>query len=620
MSRTLFLLFCLLAAAKCLHSQSSLPHYLDSLKGTVDSQVGIERVSTLLHIAANSNYVGEYDSAEVYATHALALLQPEDPDTLRIDGLSDLSVSLMNQGNHVKAMEGFTTVLDQSEKLNDRKRIAGAWHNLGTVYFQDKQFRQAIVHTQKGVRIYEEQGNPLSRELIRGQTSLGISYMFAGSYDTSLVWLMKAKQATMIIQDDQSTLGVVYYLGLNYRYLNRYEDALEAYFEAMPLAKSLGNKAFVSASYQSIAGIYDLQGKHQLAIENLDSALHIAKEIGNKSLIFESLYGLAQNYHKSGQHLKAYAYLKKHIAAKDSVLKEQNALAIAEMKAKYEAEKQEQKIVLLESQDEAKQLKLQVAYSWQYGLVGAIVLFVLIIIVLLNRFLIKQRLSLKLLNANRELEIEKENMELKALLSQMNPHFIFNTMNSIQEFIAINDKEKAHEYLSLFGRLIRRTLDNSNQQMVPIQEEILSIEEYVQLESLRVENFTFEIDISPEIDIYNLCIPPMLIQPYIENAIWHGITPLNRSGKISLKMTLSEERLTCVVQDDGIGRDRSAGQKIKSELRTENQPRGTDITQKRVQVLWAKRKHDFEVEIIDLYDETQLATGTKVKIDIPYEY
>jgi sensor histidine kinase YesM len=198
----------------------------------------------------------------------------------------------------------------------------------------------------------------------------------------------------------------------------------------------------------------------------------------------------------------------------------------------------------------------------------------------------------------------------------MNPHFIFNSLNSINYFISNNDKLSANRYIADFSRLIRRILSNMGSDFVNFSEEISSIKDYLEIEHLRFgDKFEYEIDISGIEEPDPLMVFPGLIQPFIENAIWHGVRALdNRKGVIKLRLTLNGmDCIKCLVEDDGIGRKRSG--EMKSHFENHNS-RGISIVMERLQIISKIRDRNYTLEITDLYPE-ESETGTRVEIDIP---
>jgi hypothetical protein len=234
-------------------------------------------------------------------------------------------------------------------------------------------------------------------------------------------------------------------------------------------------------------------------------------------------------------------------------------------------------------------------------------------------FLIYRRLRQIRLREGEKTELNRRaaDMELKALRAQMNPHFIFNAMNSIQNFIIRNESESAHRYLSKFSKLIRNVLDNSKNKLVPLEQELETLELYLELESLRFEHkFTYAFIIDPSIDMNFAEIPSMLIQPYVENAIWHGLLHRPENGKITISMTLTEnDIIRCMIEDNGVGRRRS--QELKKNMVRTHKSVGMEVTRERLEIINKTSNSDLSVHVTDLYDDAGNPCGTRVIIYIP---
>ncbi len=228
-------------------------------------------------------------------------------------------------------------------------------------------------------------------------------------------------------------------------------------------------------------------------------------------------------------------------------------------------------------------------------------------------FMIRNRRKLE----KEEVRRKMVEMELKALRSQMNPHFTFNTMNSIQHFINANEPEEANIYISKFSRLMRMILDNSREEFITIEQEMDALRLYLEIEKLRFfGKFEFEIEMDEEIDEAFERIPPMVIQPFAENAIWHGLMTKDGPRNLIIKLELADEDgILCVVEDNGIGR-KKAGEN-KSKFRTKHKSHGMNITQTRLELLNSMNKNKLESKIIDLTDEEGIGRGTRVEIYIP---
>lgn len=219
----------------------------------------------------------------------------------------------------------------------------------------------------------------------------------------------------------------------------------------------------------------------------------------------------------------------------------------------------------------------------------------------------------------RKTELNKKiaNIESQALRAQMNPHFIFNTLSSIQHYISNNDTDAALKYLSKFAKLMRRIMDNSKQQMIAVSEEISALELYLELETMRFDKkFIYHISIDKEIDQTYDRIPSMLIQPYVENAIIHGLLPLEASGKISISMEKQNDTILCTIEDNGIGREKSKD--FKKNRVQQHKSMGMSITKERLDILNSSLNSNISAEIIDLFENGK-ASGTKVRLIIPLD-
>ncbi|WP_276501245.1 sensor histidine kinase [Terrimonas pollutisoli] len=218
-----------------------------------------------------------------------------------------------------------------------------------------------------------------------------------------------------------------------------------------------------------------------------------------------------------------------------------------------------------------------------------------------------------------ELQQQKTELEMQALRAQMNPHFIFNSLNSINRFILQNNKARASEYLTKFSRLVRLILQNSQQALISLESELESLQLYLELEALRFDyHFEFKITIEDELDTDIIKIPPLIIQPYAENAIWHGLMNKEEKGHLEIKLFQEEDSLCCRITDDGIGRKKAA--ELKSKSASIHKSIGMQITASRIEMLQHKKQLDTSIKITDLVLADGSADGTEVIIKMPLMY
>jgi len=206
-----------------------------------------------------------------------------------------------------------------------------------------------------------------------------------------------------------------------------------------------------------------------------------------------------------------------------------------------------------------------------------------------------------------------------ALTRQMNPHFIFNSLNAIQLYILQNDTRLSNKFLTKFSKLIRLILENSQTTLISLEKELLTLNLYLELESLRFkEKMEYAIDIQDEIDTLGVKIPPMIIQPFVENAIWHGLMNKNdqTTGQLGIIFSLEDENIICRIEDNGVGRAKA--KEINAEKNNTHKSMGTTITQDRIELINSIYKTNISVEYIDLFDDKQESKGTVVKITFTY--
>ncbi len=216
-----------------------------------------------------------------------------------------------------------------------------------------------------------------------------------------------------------------------------------------------------------------------------------------------------------------------------------------------------------------------------------------------------------LFRSNKQQKLANNLLALKSMRSQMNPHFIFNALNSVNSFIVVNDERNANRYLSEFSVLMRSVLENSDEDFIPFSKEVELIELYVKLEHNRFkEKFDYEIIVDKAIDLDEYSIPPMLLQPYIENAIWHGLRYLEEKGKLEVLIeSRGKEKLAVIVQDNGVGRKRSQELKTKNQLKQKS--KGMSTIKKRISILNDMYQDRISVSVSDLFED---GTGTKVEL------
>jgi len=258
---------------------------------------------------------------------------------------------------------------------------------------------------------------------------------------------------------------------------------------------------------------------------------------------------------------------------------------------------------------------------WAYSLFG-ITAFLSIYGVI--RWRLQQKFQLQLARSEKDREVaelqqQKTEMEMQALRAQMNPHFIFNSLNSINRFILQNNRAQASEYLTKFSKLVRMILQNSQAALIPLESELESLNLYLDLEAVRFEHrFDYKISYPKDLDIDVLKVPPLIIQPYTENAIWHGLMHKEDKGQLDIDVSEENDHLYIKITDNGIGRKKAA--EISSKSATKHKSMGLRITKDRIDMLQKPNGTESPVKIVDLENEDGSAAGTEVIIKMPVIY
>ena len=277
---------------------------------------------------------------------------------------------------------------------------------------------------------------------------------------------------------------------------------------------------------------------------------------------------------------------------------------LAGARAQYEAEKSAKELELLS-------MKLQRNQLIFWVMIGGFLMIASVATLLINRSRFKSRQRIAAMNHTIS-ELNQTNLR-----QQMNPHFIFNTLNSIQYYVFQNDKISSNNYMTKFASLIRKTLENSRYTEISIKEELDALHLYLELEELRFkEKFDWTIRVDEEIDTLAFKIPTMLIQPYVENAITHGLmNKENGKGFLQVELQLQGDQIICMIEDNGIGRAKAV--EIRQQKNNNHKSLGTNITESRLKLVNELYGKSMKVVFTDLMDASQEPAGTRVEINIP---
>ncbi|MBE0639322.1 MAG: histidine kinase [Bacteroidales bacterium] len=316
--------------------------------------------------------------------------------------------------------------------------------------------------------------------------------------------------------------------------------------------------------------------------------------------MYNMLFVLSEINNKPGMGIE---YLNSYYSSRDDFFSSTLGQQLELMMTEAEAEKTEQKIRMLSQENELKQLRLNQSLLAFAGGGGLIIFSSLFILMFIHR-------------KRSKAEQKSVLMEQRLLRAQMNPHFLFNSLASIQNYILNERPDEASTYLSRFSQLVRDVLDNSVEEFVLLRNEINAITNYLELQKARYEDqFVYSLEVDNVLDEDGLLVPPMLAQPFIENAIEHGIKYKETTGHINIRFMAGGDLIWFEVEDDGVGREKAL--EIESKHKTKHRSMSTSITVERLGMLGKKFRKKIKLEIIDLKDDRGIACGTKVTFRIP---
>lgn len=477
-------------------------------------------------------------------------------------GYAGLATTYMETDNIAEYRNNLKLMLDASRAENDSASLNIALSRLGThMTIPPRDFRMADSLLKKSVKI-----SLIMRDTFNASFSLaniGWNFYTEKMYDSSLFYYNKSLYHSIranIFGVSANSLGN---MGTIYRDLGDTEKAISYYKKAIDQAEKIKDIYTLSWVYSDMSSMYLMKN---------DTA-------------------------------KAYVNFVLFKKFSDSLLVQRNSQGMMNAKVRYEADTRNKEVELLS-------LRIKNQRILNSGIIGFIILTLALMVLLFNRTRIKSEQRISEMN-RRISEVTQANLR-----QQMNPHFIFNTLNSIQYYMYQHDKLATNNYLTKFSSLMRKVLENSQHTSVRLQDELDALKLYLELESLRFKDkFDYKISIDEDIDTLVYKVPAMLIQPYVENSISHGLMPKEGKGYVKIDLRLQNNHILCSIEDNGIGRE--AAQEMKSKMNDTHNSYGTQITSSRLDLVNSLYGTSLKTTYTDLVNVSGEAGGTRVEIHIP---
>lgn len=498
------------------------------------------------------------------------------------------------------------------EQQHDKSGIAAVYQNIGVMYYFQNDLDKAIEYYNKAI-VLRNKTNELEF-VAKLQNNIAVILRRQKKYDLAIEYYKKSLEIKKRFKDSEAVATAYSNIAVAYLYSERFDSAKVMLNRALVTNQSIKSNINLAGNYFTLAEIFFNEKKYNDTKLQLKKSEEFAKKAESNDVMY-NIYELLWQVDTATGEYKNAVY-NQHIAStyKAKVFKDEKAKAVEKLNVLYETEKKDREITSLNVEKEKKKIQNRLL------VVGLSLTFLILVITAFYFKKIKDKNAL-LSFQKREIEnktevLNKQAAEIARHQSQMNPHFIFNALVSVQNFILKENKQTAVNYLSQLSKLMRLTLYNSEKDYITLKEEKGFLDFYIDFEKSRFENIfisTFIID--KTIDIENTLIPPMIMQPFIENAVKHGLLPKLNGGELFISIYKSENYLIVEIKDNGVGR-----QKVQTDNNENHKSKGLHITINRIKTVNRINGLDEAncCEIIDLKDSAHQSAGTQVIIKLPF--
>lgn len=551
--------------------------------------------------------ISDFPRAVSYHERALEAALDADNVEFRIFSLNMLGVVYRRNDAVKTALDFNQEALELAEAIEDpsdgiRRSINVSLNSIGNIYQTLKQYDLAIEHYDRSLKLESELGNLRGMavnhqnkgECLEEQGNLDQAL---NNYRTALYYDQRIGSESGIAICNNSMARVFIKQG-------KPEMALKLLEETLVAAERTRDRHITSGVHTNLGWALMELGQFNRAESSLKKGLEESIEyelLGNAARCYALLSDLAR---QQGRPVEALEYYKSSREYDEMINNNLNLRYVNDMILRYDTEKKTNQIEILAKENEIVKLRLRRNQNTLLISGLMLALFSLILYILYRQYQLKNEKKLLTL-------------EQSMLRSQMNPHFLFNSLNSIKLYIINNEKKNAVHYLNKFSKLVRKILEASSLKEIPLAEELETVELYMNIENIRFNNeIQFGITVDKGIDTHLVKIPSLILQPFLENALWHGLSSKPGEKKIGLHVSRTNPRfINIAITDNGVGR--AEAEKLKESKVLKRKSVGIDITRERLANFSKDYQNSFEVEIVDLYDEDGLPSGTQIMLHIP---
>ena len=596
-------------------------------------------------------YIGDYTVAIDYSQKTYCVAKQNNDKILMAGSAYNISSIFEKLNNNTKALKYVQLSLRIAESMQFEKGIAKCYNSIGNLHYKQKNYNTALGYFVKSVKLKQKIKDKVG--IAHSFNNIGLVYMSTKDNNSAIDNFEKALQLYTEIHNIQGQAFCLNNLALVYSDKKNYSKALDYMQKSIATSNLINDTPNIGSSLVNMADILNLVGKYDEAIIYSNKSLEITLKLNSLERISQAYSALSMSYEKLHNVNKALEYFKLYSQSNSSLFNEEKNKQILELEASYQLEKKQKEIESLNHDKALKDIEIKRQTDQKISYLLGLLLMIIIALGILKRYFDKRKAN-KLLTLQK-VEISEKNVELHsqneeilsqktrleenliyteklqdvlrsdlskykqvALIKLINPHFIFNSLNSIQSFILQNDKLQASIYLSKFSDLMRKTLEYSQKEYISLNEELEALTLYIELEQKRFEGkFNFEIKADPTINKNKCKIPSMIFQPFVENSIWHGFMHKEGNGMLLINLTLNKSKgvVVCTIQDNGIGREKA---RELNKNKPKRESHGIDITNQRLSILNSLNNSETEITYNDLKDSEGNSTGTQVVFNFPY--
>ncbi len=626
---------------------------------TVNPSEGINKVKQGLELSQklkDNNYMNfclaslgslysqqsKYDSALVYFKKSYDIELKNNSERTLAQLCMNLGTTYSHIGSIENALFFFKDAAGYYTSIGDKNGTARAYLGMGNAIQSNGNFALAIEYYNKSIELYKGANN--EKEIGKPYLALSYLYTFIEKLDLAEKFANEAKVIAEISNDKflkcntlqafgsiyikrekylesnkflfdakkiAEELGLKYQIvlsvkriGINYANLNESSKAEEYFKEALRIVGSSGDQTSLAEINQHLGYLSLSLHQYNKAIYYLDQSDKISKKIGNKLMLLNNSRDKLEAFCGLNKSDSILIYFDRYRQLADSINTERNSKAIAEMQTKYETEKKDKEILSLNLEAQKRKNTVWLITSG----------FGFLLVLSGSGFGLYRNRKKK---EQAELQYQITEHDIKALRAQMNPHFIFNCIHSIDCLLDDGKIQKSKENLAKFSSLTRSVLENSERREIPLQEELRILSLYLDLENSRFDiPFTYLFEIDPVIDPDETLVPPVILQPFAENAIKHGFDKA-KGGHIKITVNCENNQLVCTIEDNGCGRKIS--QKTVQVSGIKKGSMGLKLTEDRLKLVSQQKQAKAGFAIEDLLGDNNSPAGTRIRLELPME-